>query len=99
MSRPQLTADEMLALIAERMRESAGPDAECAACVPTQLGPIKPLAGGVNWQVVEHVPCSDPCVAQMLETCSRLADEYDIRWQPGDALSATPGGAADVQRP
>ena len=52
----------------------------CRECVPTALGPIKPLAGSANWQVLEHPACSDPCQAKMLEACARLADRYDVDW-------------------
>lgn len=77
-TRIAISADELLQKI--RAELSGG---GCADCVPQQLAPLRPVAGGINWQVLEHPPCSPACQNQMFEACSRLAERYDVRW-PGD---------------
>lgn len=78
-----------------KIREQLGRSG-CRDCVPSALGPVKPLAGGANWQVLEHPACSDPCQAAMLEACSKLAERYDVDWpaQRGAVLDSHQEGSA-----
>ncbi|MGH8517405.1 MAG: hypothetical protein ACREUE_08085 [Panacagrimonas sp.] len=63
----------------EQIRARLG-QGECRECCPTALGPIKPVSGSANWQVLEHPSCSDPCQARMLEVCADLATSFDVDW-------------------
>jgi hypothetical protein len=80
--RTAVSEAELIEKVRRRL-ESIG----CSDCVPTQLSPIKPVAGGVNWQVLANPPCSDPCQAMMLEACAALGEQFDVDWQ-GRAGSA-----------
>lgn len=84
MSRERLTE----AAVIEKIRDQLA-SGGCRECIPTALSPIKAVAGGINWQVLSHPVCSDPCQAAMLEACSRLAERYDVDWPPGRGASVT----------
>ena len=95
MARKLLPPGELLERIRAGMRGPDGRRVGCSDCVPTQLGPVRPVAGGVNWQVLAHPPCSAPCEAKMLDVCSALADEYDVLWPRDDVQPAMTTADAD----
>jgi hypothetical protein len=79
MKRIAIGIDELLAKICEGMQHPA--DGECKQCLPVQLSPIHPVAGGINWQVQSHGrPCSPPCEAKLMDVCTALGDRYDVDW-------------------
>lgn len=95
MARKLLPPTELLELIRQRMLGADGRRVGCSDCVPTEIGPIHPVAGGVNWQVLRHPPCSAPCEAKMLDVCSALANEYDVLWPRDEARPSLTTADAD----
>ena len=73
--RQEVPESTLIEMIRERLQGS-----NCSECAPTALSPIDPVAGSINWQVLEHPACSDPCQAKMLEICKDLAQRYDVTW-------------------
>jgi hypothetical protein len=76
--RVRISESQLREMIAVAMREPPG---GCASCVPAELSPVKPVAGGANWQLLsQRGPCAPGCAERLLELCRDLAGHYDVAW-------------------
>lgn len=82
MARLAISEAGLLEKIRTSLRNTSAEADDCADCVPTRLGPVKAVAGGINWQVLAwSKPCAPNCQAKALELCKQLGEQYDIAWE------------------